>query len=97
MGITFITTLLFSIEVGIVTSIICSLLLLVHKSSRPRLTILVRPFPYFEYRDRLIRNIKGRIPGTSRWKPVNEVPEAEEDVPGALIVRLRDNLNFGVY
>ena len=44
-----------------------------------------------------IGKIKGRIPGTSRWKPVNEVPEAEEDVPGALIVRLRDNLNFGVY
>ena len=38
---------------------------------------------------------QGRIPGTSKWKPVNENPEAEEDVPGALIVRLRDNLDFG--
>ncbi|KAI5122315.1 hypothetical protein M0805_002482 [Coniferiporia weirii] len=76
MLVTFITTLLFNIEVGIVCSIICSLLLVVHKSSKPRLTIL------------------GRIPGTTRWKPVNDSPEAEEDVPGALIVRLRDNLNF---
>ena len=38
---------------------------------------------------------QGRIPGTGKWKPVNENPEAEEDVPGALIVRLRDNLDFG--
>ncbi|THG99691.1 hypothetical protein EW145_g7217 [Phellinidium pouzarii] len=76
MLITFITTLLFNIEIGIVCSIICSLLLVVHKSSRPRLTIL------------------GRIPGTTRWKPVTDTPEAKEDVQGTLIVRLRDNLNF---
>ncbi|EJD08166.1 sulfate anion transporter [Fomitiporia mediterranea MF3/22] len=76
MSITFFTTLFWNVEVGIVCSIICSLLLVVHKSSKPRLTIL------------------GRIPGTTRWKPVNEYPEAEEDVPGALIIRLRDNLDF---
>lgn len=39
--------------------------------------------------------IQGRIPGTDRWKPINENPEAEEDVPGALIVRIRENLDFG--
>lgn len=44
-----------------------------------------------------VASIQGRIPGTLKWKPVNDVPEAEEDVPGALIVRLRDNLNFGDY
>ncbi|KAL5504605.1 hypothetical protein ACEPAH_7268 [Sanghuangporus vaninii] len=76
MSITFITTLFWNVEVGIVCSIICSLLFVVHKSSRPRLTIL------------------GRIPGTKTWKSVNEFPEAEEDVPGTLIIRLRDNLYF---
>ena len=35
------------------------------------------------------------MPGTTRWKPVNENPEAEEDVPGVLIVRLGDSLDFG--
>ncbi|PAV23187.1 sulfate anion transporter [Pyrrhoderma noxium] len=76
MFITFMTSLLWDVEVGIVCSIICSLLLVVHKSSKPRITIL------------------GRLPGTSRWKPVNEHPEAEENVPGAMIVRLRDDLDF---
>ncbi|KAL1744823.1 sulfate transporter family-domain-containing protein [Schizophyllum fasciatum] len=39
--------------------------------------------------------ILGRVPGTDRWKPINETPEAEEDVPGVLIVRIREsNLNF---
>ncbi|KAH8115181.1 sulfate anion transporter [Phellopilus nigrolimitatus] len=76
MLITFTTSLLWNVEVGIVCSIICSLLLVVHKSSKPRLTIL------------------GRLPGTTRWKPVNDNPEAEEDVPGAMIVRLRDDLDF---
>ena len=44
----------------------------------------------------LILNPKqGRIPGTDRWKPIDENPEAMEDVPGALIIRLRENLDFG--
>ena len=38
---------------------------------------------------------QGRIPGTKKWKPVKDDPEAEEDVPGALIVRIRDDLDFG--
>lgn len=44
MFITFMTSLLWDVEVGIVCSIICSLLLVVHKSSKPRITILVRYF-----------------------------------------------------
>ena len=35
------------------------------------------------------------MPGTDRWKPILENPEAEENVPGALIVRIRENLDFG--
>ena len=38
---------------------------------------------------------QGRIPGTDRWKPIDENPEAEEDAPGVLIVRIRENLDFG--
>lgn len=38
--------------------------------------------------------ILGRIPSTDRWKPVNENPEAEESVTGALIIRIRENLDF---
>ncbi|PAV23137.1 sulfate anion transporter [Pyrrhoderma noxium] len=54
-------------------STICSLVLIVHKYSKPRLIAL------------------GRLPGTYRWKPVNDHPEAEENVLGAMIVRLSDN------
>ena len=37
---------------------------------------------------------QGRIPGTDTWKPINENPEAEEDVPGVMIIRLREDLYF---
>jgi hypothetical protein len=37
------------------------------------------------------------VPGTDKWIPLDEDPEAMEDVPGALIVRLRENLDFGVH
>ncbi|THU89763.1 sulfate anion transporter [Dendrothele bispora CBS 962.96] len=73
---TFFFSIVYNVEVGIVISLIISLLLVVHKSSRARMTIL------------------GRIPGTDRWKPINEVPEVEEDVSGALIVRIKENLDF---
>ncbi|KAK7472325.1 hypothetical protein VKT23_000444 [Stygiomarasmius scandens] len=73
---TFFFSIVYNVEVGIVVSLIISLLLVVHKSSRARMTIL------------------GRIPGTDRWKPINEVPEVEEDVSGALIVRIKENLDF---
>ena len=35
------------------------------------------------------------MPGTDRWKPILENPEAEESVPGVLIVRIRESLDFG--
>jgi MFS superfamily sulfate permease-like transporter len=57
-------------------SVIASLLLVVHRSSKTRMTIM------------------GRVPGTDKWIPLDEDPEAMEDVPGALIVRLRENLDF---
>ncbi|THH10374.1 hypothetical protein EW146_g8389 [Bondarzewia mesenterica] len=77
MCLTFALSIIWNVQVGVVVSLIISLLLVVRRSSRPRMTIL------------------GRIPGTDRWKPINENPEAEEDVPGALIVRIRENLDFG--
>ncbi|KAJ6590119.1 sulfate anion transporter [Mycena vulgaris] len=76
MFLTFFCAIVWNIEVGIMLSMIASLLLVVHRSSKTRMTIL------------------GRIPGTERWKPINENPEAEEDVSGALIVRIRENLDF---
>ncbi|KAF9012661.1 sulfate anion transporter [Cyathus striatus] len=76
MSLTFFFSIIYDVEVGVVVSLVISLLLVVHRSSKTRMTIL------------------GRIPGTDRWKPINENPEAEEDVPGALIVRIRENLDF---
>lgn len=40
---------------------------------------------------------QGRIPGTDRWKPINEDPDAAEDWPGVLIVRLKESLDFGMH
>ncbi|KAG5646214.1 hypothetical protein DXG03_004040 [Asterophora parasitica] len=76
MSLTFFFSIIWNVEVGVVVSLIISLLLVVHRSSRARMTIL------------------GRIPGTDQWKPINENPEAEENVAGALIVRIRENLDF---
>ncbi|KAL0955586.1 hypothetical protein HGRIS_001822 [Hohenbuehelia grisea] len=73
---TFVLSMVWNVEVGIVVSLIISLLLVVHRSSKTRMTIL------------------GRIPGTDRWKPINENPEAEEPVSGALIVRIQESLDF---
>ncbi|KAF7791397.1 hypothetical protein EIP86_002411 [Pleurotus ostreatoroseus] len=76
MSLTFFFTIIWNVEVGIAVSIVISLLLVVHRSSRARMTIL------------------GRIPGTDRWKPINEDPDAQEDVPGVMIIRLREDLYF---
>ena len=37
---------------------------------------------------------QGRIPGTDQWGPIADNPGAE-DVPGILIVRIRESLDFG--
>lgn len=76
MFVTFFFTLFWSVEVGVVVSVTASLLLVVHKSSKPHIKIL------------------GRVPGTDRWKPIDEDPDAVEDVPGLLIVRIREALDF---
>jgi len=76
MILTFVFSLVWNVEVGIVVSIIISLMLVVRRSSKTRMAIL------------------GRIPGTDQWKPINENEEAREDVPGVLIVRIRENLDF---
>ncbi|PPQ88997.1 hypothetical protein CVT25_005095 [Psilocybe cyanescens] len=76
MGLTFFLSIIWNIEVGVVVGLVVSLLLVVHRSSKTRMTIL------------------GRIPGTDRWKPLKENPEAEETTAGVLIVRIRENLDF---
>jgi len=92
---TFFFSIVYNVEVGIVVSLIISLLLVVHKSSRARMTILVSRTPIFVKVRMLTKDpLQGRIPGTDRWKPINEVPEVEEDVSGALIVRIKENLDF---
>lgn len=42
MALTFLLTIIWDVEVGIAVSIIISLLLVVYRSSRPRMTLLVR-------------------------------------------------------
>ncbi|KAF8806674.1 sulfate anion transporter [Phlegmacium glaucopus] len=76
MVLTFVLSIVWNIEVGVVVSLVISLLMVVHRSSKTRMTIL------------------GRIPGTDRWSPIKENPEAEESVAGALIVQIRENLDF---
>ncbi|KAI0764375.1 sulfate anion transporter [Trametes elegans] len=76
MTLTFVLTIIWNVEIGIAVSVVISLLLVVRRSARTRMTIL------------------GRIPGTERWKPIDENPEAEEDASGVLIVRIRENLDF---
>ncbi|TDL14524.1 sulfate anion transporter [Rickenella mellea] len=73
---TFVCTIVWNVEVGVVVSVVISLLVLVRKSSKMRMSIL------------------GRIPGTARWKPINEHPEASEDNPAVLVVRIRESLDF---
>jgi high affinity sulfate transporter 1 len=75
MFITFTLSVIWDVEIGIVVSLIISLLLVIRRSSKTRMTIL------------------GRIPGTNRWRPVEDNPDAE-DVPGTLIVRIRESLDF---
>jgi len=40
--------------------------------------------------------LQGRVPGTERYQPVNEEPDAQEDLPGVLIVRIKESLDFGI-
>ena len=94
--VTLVGTMLYNIEVGVVGSIILSLLLVVHKSSKPRLTILVSPFltycptccPHSVYP-------QGRVPGTNDWKSLeDDGVQKLEDIPGVLNVLVKDDLDF---
>ncbi|KAH7098285.1 sulfate permease [Auriculariales sp. MPI-PUGE-AT-0066] len=76
MLLTFFATIIWNVEVGVLVSVTLSLLLVVHKSGKTRMTIL------------------GRVPNTDRWDPVNEDPDAAEDLPGVLIVRIKESLDF---
>ena len=50
MSLTFFLTIIWNVEIGIAVSVVISLLLVVRRSSRPRMTILVRPLPLlFEF------------------------------------------------
>jgi hypothetical protein len=40
---------------------------------------------------------QGHVPGTDRWESIDESSDATEDVPGVLIVRIRENLDFGMF
>jgi hypothetical protein len=37
------------------------------------------------------------VPGTDKWMPIQENPDAEEALPGVLIIRIRESLDFGAY
>jgi MFS superfamily sulfate permease-like transporter len=98
MLLTFVFTLAWSVEGGILVSVTVSLLLVVRGASRANIKILVSihaPGIYYNGSDN--HASQGRIPGTDRWKPVDENPEAEDQaVSGALIVRIRESLDFGM-
>jgi high affinity sulfate transporter 1 len=73
---TFLLTLLFSIEVGVVASVGFSLLLVIQHSTQPRIKII------------------GRRPDSDDWVPIDEDEEAQEEIPGVLVVRIREPLSF---
>lgn len=75
MFLTFSLSVIWNVEIGIIVSLIISLLLVIKRSSHTRLNIL------------------GRIPGTDQWGPIADNPGAE-DVPGILIIRIRESLDF---
>lgn len=75
MLLTFSLSVIWNVEIGIIVSLIISLLLVIKRSSHTRLNIL------------------GRIPGTDQWGPIADNPGAE-DVPGILIIRIRESLDF---
>ncbi|KAK8861653.1 hypothetical protein IAR55_002476 [Kwoniella newhampshirensis] len=73
---TFFLTLVFSIELGLVASVVFSLILVIQKSTQTRIKII------------------GRLPGTDKWVPIDEHEAAQEEIPGVLVVRIRESLSF---
>lgn len=96
MTLTLVLTLVWSVEVGVLASIALSLILVVKKSSRTRMSILVcLVYSLFLDNGTGCDILKGRMPNSDRFKPINENPEAIEPLPGVLIVRVRESLDFG--
>jgi MFS superfamily sulfate permease-like transporter len=85
MALTFFLTLFLSVEIGIVVSVALSMVLCIRQSALMRIRIL------------------GKVSGTTNtYAPLSEVDDddglvgGEEEIPGVLIVRLRDvALTFG--
>ena len=92
MSLTFALSVVWNIEIGIVVSLIISLLLVIKRSSKTRMIILVCHYPYHFIGTQT--NFQGRLPGTDKWGPIADNPGAE-DVPGILIIRIRESLDFG--
>ena len=97
MSSTLVLTLIWSVEVGVLASIALSLILVVKKSSRTRMSILVSLVysSFLKSINTVCDMSKGRMPNSDRFKPINENPEAVEPLPGVLIVRVRESLDFG--
>ncbi|KAH0829079.1 sulfate transporter family-domain-containing protein [Lanmaoa asiatica] len=94
MFITFTLSVIWNVETGIVVSLIIALLLVVRRSSKTRMTVLVSPAKLHSLNLLTGGATQGRVPGTDQWRAVTDVPEAE-DIPGTLIVRIRESLDFG--
>jgi MFS superfamily sulfate permease-like transporter len=106
MALTFFLTIAYNIEVGVLVSFVISLLVVVRRSSKVRISILV------SLSHRSIASIQkervhlptcscaqGRIPGTNKWSPISEDPEAEElpSWTGVLVIAIRESLDFGMF
>jgi MFS superfamily sulfate permease-like transporter len=94
MFLTFALSVVWDIEIGIVVSLIISLLLVIKRSSQTRMMILVCRVIIHTFYRHSNSFFQGRIPGTDKWGPIADNPGAE-DVPGILIIRIRESLDFG--
>jgi hypothetical protein len=93
MAITFGLTVFWNLKVGITVSIgislvRCSGLLCYSVPNFPAQMMVVAQSSHMSIK------IMGRIPGTHEWEPVTEENEADEEIPGVLIVRIRA-MTFG--
>lgn len=96
MSLTFLLTIAYNIEIGVLVSFVISLLMVVRRSSKVRMSILVR-FCIHKYICANRTTSQGRVTGTNKWAPVSEDPEAAElpSWTGVLVVAIRESLDFG--
>ena len=97
MFLTFALAVIWNVEVGIIVSVTLSLLIIVRRSSKTHIKILVcRDFLWGSLNSRLkLASKQGHVPNTERWQPVDEDEDNRVEIPGVLIVKLRDDLDFG--